>query len=420
MPIILTICYLLLLTANIVLKGPLQLCDLIFPLLLVTLCVTRRHAILPWLRREIWPAAALGAYLLITGLASLLHFCQSRDFPYDFCVFAYMIMLYACFRLAQLPQNTRTWTGFGLLSLIFLGWLAGLATDSALLVYHDPGINLNTSSLLSRRYMFLFGNPNLLGPFYALIAALLSPWLTETAGRLKRPWHFLAAAAALAIALLPLASTASKHAVLTGAILAGSLCAARPGKFRWPKGLLVAAVGLFAAVSLTTVIVQTFPLKSSFPYINTDTISNYAIHHRIYARIISRESPTLLCGQPPSRLKELYPKHADRAEILDVLHHFHAEEFLDTYATFMDPHNEFLNQVSLFGLPALFALLLFLGALAWQAVRKEPRNLPLFLFLLALLCSCYWDDILSKRFIWIIMALLAAQTSQIQPKKDIL
>ena len=65
----------------------------------------------------------------------------------------------------------------------------------------------------------------------------------------------------------------------------------------------------------------------------------------------------------------------------------------------MDPHNEYLNTASLFGLPALLFFLLAGLCLCRDAIRAG--NLPALCLCLAIGAACLWDDLASKRWIWL-------------------
>ena len=77
----------------------------------------------------------------------------------------------------------------------------------------------------------------------------------------------------------------------------------------------------------------------------------------------------------------------------------------EQYATFMDPHNGYLDLTAHFGVPALLLALAFLGRQGWRAWRF--RRAELGFFLLALGFALMWDDLFSKRWIWVGLALLA-------------
>ena len=71
----------------------------------------------------------------------------------------------------------------------------------------------------------------------------------------------------------------------------------------------------------------------------------------------------------------------------------------ENFITFMDAHNEFLNQMALFGLVPLLLLAFILS-------RTRHANASALLFIAAMLCCCLWDDLLSKRPVWIAFAIL--------------
>jgi hypothetical protein len=73
----------------------------------------------------------------------------------------------------------------------------------------------------------------------------------------------------------------------------------------------------------------------------------------------------------------------------------------------MDSHNEYLNTGTAFGIPALAALVAFWISQAVHGLRKHRNELLLF-FVAGLLACCFWDDLGSKRWIWVTLGLLVA------------
>ena len=86
-----------------------------------------------------------------------------------------------------------------------------------------------------------------------------------------------------------------------------------------------------------------------------------------------------------------------------------SEALLPSFLAYMDAHNEYLNQAAAFGLPALLCLVAFvIGLAALSAPRHGPIGAMLALFVAALAVACLWDDLLSKRWVWVTLGLLAA------------
>jgi len=108
----------------------------------------------------------------------------------------------------------------------------------------------------------------------------------------------------------------------------------------------------------------------------------------------------------PSAMRELYPLHVDVEHIQAVLAQYEQTALTESFTGYMDAHNEFLSTGTAFGLPALAALLGFWISRAVVGFRRHRDELVLF-FVVGLLCCCLWDDLASKRWIWLTLALLA-------------
>jgi len=193
----------------------------------------------------------------------------------------------------------------------------------------------------------------------------------------------------------------SKHMLLSFALLCAVPLQAWPELRRPLQRLLLPGLALFALLCLLTVLLPVFPLSGQFPYINVKHQSNYSIHQEIYLKMLTMNRTNWVWGLGNRGCREAYPQLADRDKIEYVMQQYNSPHCIEPYSQFMDPHNEYLNIASLFGLPALLACLLF-----WLKHVKKGRTGTL-LFCLALLACCFWDDLLSKRWIWTAFALQA-------------
>ena len=302
--------------------------------------------------------------------------------------------------------------GFALLSLFILGWIgdAVAATifhirDTGLVFLGDDVAQTDNLSFLARRYAFLFGNPNILGSFYVLPMLLFLRGLEEKAPFFNwQKWLFLLAF--LALSLLPLVSTFSKHAIMTGAVilafLANVLSERLPRLIRcfWLPILLV------GIVCETTVLFVTFPVKSTPPFINTTT-GMYAIHQTIYAKMPFTSPSAWLVGSSPAKIHQLYLQLADVNTIRHTLSQYNALQNLEMFSTFVDPHNEYLNLAAFYGVPAMAAIVAFFTIFA---IRHRHSRYTTY-FLLAFAFACLWDDLLSKRWICLTIAFLPETTT---------
>lgn len=395
--------------------------DLLAPVMLLHL----------WLHRHELPAFfqerghLLPGFLLLAGISTFYHLLRGTGGLYDLAVFAYMAILYLYFRLALPSPALRFRLGLGMLAILTLAYLAGLLLQNSaeslgrLLFHLDPEMHHKGTAFLARRYMFFFLNPNQLGSFYALPVALLLPGLQQRAARFCRWWQWLLLALASAICLMPLLSSTSKHAILTLALLCGFV-ASLPVLQRWrPARWAWMPLVLFGLLSLTTVLFRTFPLSERFPWLNLRERGNYTIHQEIHLKSTLSRFSSILLGNGDKSRRLLYPQYADRATVTRILRRYDAEAFTDVYCSYMDPHNEYINLAAMFGLPAMLFALAFWLRLAGFGYQRQ--NWPLLYYCIGVLFACLWDDLLSKRWVWITLAIListALPAAMATPKQD--
>lgn len=392
--------YITLLFLNIPLRGPFFAADLLAPAIAIMLLERR---VFTALRRPPYPA--LLSFLAIAAVTTLSHAIGTGgDNGYNLAVFLYLAGLFIFVRENPPPRKLLAYYGAALCALILLAWLAELAAfivcDRGTLgfSYISTQMDNTAMSFLSRRFAFTFQNPNTLGSFYVLPVAMLLHGLAPQARRFTQK-QWLLCLLGLGLCLLPLIHSFSKHAILTGAVMLAFLTDAcrprRPRLSRW-SWLLIIAVGL---VCTATVLWVVFPLKSQWPFINT-TSGMYMIHQSIYAKMTTSTAKGFLLGHSPGEIARLYPQFADRDAIRNTLEHYNAADVLDSFASFMDPHQEYLNILSLFGIGALVAMLAF-----WIRCGIKASTLARY-FLIALAFCCLWDDLLSKRWLWLTAAIL--------------
>jgi len=255
---------------------------------------------------------------------------------------------------------------------------------------------------LAVRYQFLFSNPNLLGSFYILPVALVQPWLLQKIRGIRTLKQALLLFCCLGICLVPLVSTASKHALMTLAILAGTVLDAWPEKRKLLQPILVTALSLFAILCLLTVLWPVFPISGKFPYLNFRHQGNYTIHQEIYLKMLLSDKTSWLTGLGSDGIRQQYPLLADREKISSIMEQYRSPHWVEPFCTYMDPHHEYLNLATLFGVPAMLCCFAF-----WMAHLKSKHRL-LLLFIPAVLFCCLWDDLLSKRWLWMTLAILHA------------
>jgi hypothetical protein len=402
----LALAYLAALFLGIPLRGKFLAADLAAPLMLWQL----------WRKREevLELALAEGKWLLLAfawmALALATQFARGTGTLYDFAVFGYMAVIYAFYRVTATPPRKHcAWLGTALLALCLLGWLATKLVPNAPLVenmlYIDEHFLQLPNNKLVIRYQFLFGNPNLLGSAYILPVILLLPTLQERLRKVTLWRQAILLAMLCLVACLPLFATASKHLVMTFGLLAGAWTMLPLVPRRPLRLLATAAVVLFGTLCLITVLFQTYPALQKAPWVNFRKRGNYSVHQEIYAKIILHEGlGGLFLGRSPAELQALYPQYADPDKIHDILKPYGFAGETEQFSTFMDPHQEYLNFAAFFGAPALLALLAFLFANAKHALRNDRYHAAL--FLLGLLFACCWDDLGSKRWIWLALGLM--------------
>ncbi len=405
----LALAYLVALFLAVPLHGKLLLADLAAPMMLCQLW-RKREDLLDFLLAEgKWLALAF-AWMTI-AVAS--QFARGNGTLYDLAVFGYMAVIFCFFRVTPLPnQKVCRWSGLTLIGLCLLGWLATKLAPQAPLIHQMLYTDLHFQQLepnqLVTRYQFLFDNPNLLGSAYLLPVILLLPALQERLRAVTRWSQAIALACLCLLACLPLFATASKHLVMTFGVLAGSWTVLPLLPKRLTVPLAATAVALFGLLCLITVIFQTYPALQQAPWVDFSLRGNYSVHQEIYAKIIARNGlGGVLLGHSPAELHELYPKFADAEKIHDILEPYGFAGETQLFATFMDPHQEYLNFWAFFGAPALLALLAFLYDIARNAIRNARWETAL--FVLGLLLAFCWDDLGSKRWIWAALACLATR-----------
>ena len=401
------------------LGGRAYLCDLLLPLMAMVMLWQYMKGGKRLFSRECFPTNVrclsmqgfLLQYLVFTLVLTLLHVVGNgllavREM-YEWGVFCYMGILFLFFSRLKLETKRLALCGAVLVGLVLLAFVFAMVAPFAHLpawfCFTSPQMETTAMSLLSRRFAFLMGNPNLFGAFYPLPFAMMTPFVfTHDWTRIPLRKRLLLLPL-MGIVLLPLLSSASKHGLLTLALLLSWMIPL----FRLPKRAslvvaLLAVLGITAVFEITVLFV-TFPTSSHFPYINTDC-GMYRLHQGTYARMIGNSRiSSILIGIGATKAEQEYKKHVDADSVKKTLEQYNAMASYENFITYMDPHNEYLNQLVLFGPLALLLLLLF-----WIFLAKEsPYPAAAVCFVVAILVCCLWDDLLSKRCIWVTAALLA-------------
>lgn len=397
--------YMVLLPLDVPLWGPLRLHDLLVPAFAAWVLWRRDY------RRAIrMPDALLLAFLTWVALLTVWRLAAWED-AYRLVVWLYVVTVYAFFSRTAL--STASLGGYAIV-VAALCLAIGLWQCAAGGVgFHDAYAG-STLSLLTTRYAGRFGNPNQFASFGALpvVCALLA--LAGCGrGRLTRPLRTVLLGAT-GVCLLLVLLTVSRHMLLSIATVLGLLAWAC-GRRGWRAVRSLAWVAVLSAggLFLVTVLFAFFPLRPVFPYFNADTPGMYTIHHVPYLHIVTDSPGAFLFGVGRSGVRRLYPMVIDQERTRRILAAYRMEHLSGSFAAYMDAHNEYLGTAASFGVPAVLLVYGFLLALALRMRRNggAVADLAAF-FLAALLIVSLWDDILSKRWTWVVLGLLAAQARQ--------
>ena len=388
--------YIALSAIHVPIFGPFYAEDCLAPIIAVLLLARR-----PSLRHPIFLP------LLLLAAITAIHFLQGGENAYNLAVLVYLAGLYLFARQTNPSKKAMAICGGVLLSLFIIGWIGDAVAfllfqirDTGLVFLGDDVAQTENLSFLARRYAFLFGNPNILGSFYVLPMLLFLRGLEEKAHSFDwKKWLLLLAF--LPLSLLPLVSTFSKHAIMTGAVILAFFANCLQDKFPRLVRSFWLPILLVGLVCETTVLFVTFPVKSTPPFINTTT-GMYAIHQTIYARMPFTSPSAWLVGSSPAKIRQLYPTLADVRSIRRTLLQYNALDNLEMFSTFMDPHNEYLNLAAFYGVPALAVIVAFFIVFALRNCHSRYVTC----FFLAFAFACLWDDLLSKRWICLTFAFL--------------
>lgn len=402
--------YIILLPCCLRLYGPLFAHDLLAPVFAAALLWRREWG--RWRRPpDLW-LAAFGLWCVAVTLGRFLtpSGAGAADL-YELAVFGYVGLLYAFFSRTRLaPRGLGRYAAGVAVGL----WVLGAVQAACGGVKPHSAYVGSTLGFLARRYGAAFGNPSLLASFLilpltcALLAAPPSPGGGPPAAPRR---HGLRLAAVLAALGVPLLLTGSRHLILSLALVLGGLAerapeAVRPQARRAAWALLA---GAFAVIYLT-VLIPFFPLQGAAPFVNARTPGMYLIHQDAYLRLAAADLPSLAFGIGRSAVRERYPAAVDPALTRRVLHAYGMQDLIPSFLAYMDAHNEYLNLTTAFGLPAVLLAGAFLAALARRIAQTSPGtpgSLAAFLTV-ALAMACLWDDLLSKRWVWVTLGILAA------------
>jgi len=392
--------YLVLLPLNVPLWGPLFLHDALAPAFGLALLGGGR------LRRFLRPPGALlTAFLGLALLATLWRLRGLGDL-YEPAIFVYMAVLFGFFRSVRIERRWLLRWALATL-LVFCGFAAG----EALLGVRDSYATYEGTTLdfIAERFFFTFSHPNLVGSFYVLpVLCLLLPQVGRTEAFGRRDWALRGLV--LTALCAPLALTVSRHMLLSFALVLAFAVHAAPASRR-KLAVALACAALFAVFALfyVTIVFPFFPLRRAFPFFNHDTLGMYMIHQKIYFRMPFQDLGAFLAGLGRSGVRAVYPTLADWDSAYAVLAQYKQESLTQTYVTYMDAHNEYLNLAATFGVPAMLCCAAFWVAIVRSVKRSAPARTLLVFYVAAVAMVAFWDDILSKRWIWAALGILVNQ-----------
>lgn len=411
------IAYLALMACRIPLGHTFYAEDLLAPLLAVVVLWRWRSRLL----KLDAPTLMLGLFLGLSAIATLTHPLPFPGNVYHWCVFAYLALVFLFFRDTFFPARAIFWLSTLFLTVALLACfhdlvVSSLHSSAVRFSFVSPQMEQSSLPFLRQRFTLHFGNPNLFASFHALALALFF-----LSGQQILPIQSLRLRLRLTLCVvgllfcLPLIFSISKHGLLSLALFShfsASLLSSPPmwhRIFQWLPLLLV------ALIFELSVLFPVFPLQSSWPFINNRCQGMYMIHQTAYARMASNTPVKLLLGHGAENAKKQYADFTNKEKAEQTLKYYNASKDLDNFVAFMEPHNEYLRLLVIFGLPATLAMMGF-----WTSLIKTKHPKAMAGFAVAVLICCLWDDLLSKRWIWITGAMiLSCQQNWTAKTKDV-
>lgn len=116
--------------------------------------------------------------------------------------------------------------------------------------------------------------------------------------------------------------------------------------------------------------------------------------------------PSFLVGIGRTAVIELYPTFASPDQMREILESYRLTRLSEAFSTYHDAHNEFLNLATSFGMPAMALCFAFWVCSARARGLRTGHAVLLRYFVAGVLMISVWDDILSKRWIWVTLGIL--------------
>jgi hypothetical protein len=348
----------------------------------------------------------LFVFLSIASVSALINLQNPRNL-YELLVFGYVIFVFLFFSATKIPPKILLYYGLSVL-ICMLGYEIyqfNVGAGDIYKVYKGTSLDF-----IAKRFFFTFNHPNLTGSFYSLpiLCLLLGSKGFISNMNPKRAIMFLGLIFVLCI---PLCMTVSKHMLISMFVIVAAASFYPPIKKSFMlKFSIFSFLFMCAAIFYATVLYPVFPLIRTFPFINVETCGMYMIHQTIYLKIMFLNAHSFFLGVGMSGIKENYPLLANHDLIMSVLQQYEQENLFEIFSRYMDAHNEYLNIGAIFGVPAMIAMYLFWFKVPGLLSGKCSFEKRIILFYVAaIFIVSLWDDILSKRWIWISLGILLSQ-----------
>ena len=402
--------FLILIPLNIRITSQFYIHDILAPLMLLCLLL---YLLGNW--REFFNPVLfyLYAFLIVILILTIFHYKNTTDI-YELGIFSYMILIFLFFLFFPLSIKKIKYYGITVIVVIFIFFV--ITEICNVNIKHQVYDN-SSLQILTNRFFFTFEHPNLLGSFYVLpiICVLLGFYTLLQKIYFK---YFILFLILLSLVCLPLLFTASKHILLSVGVVLAVLYSRKECLYlNIVRYCIWIGLVLLFIIFYLTVLFPFFPLKQSFPYINIETLGMYTIHQEIYLKMILHNWNTFLFGIGRANIFQLYPQLATHEEIYSILSQYNLPQLTSTFTRYMDAHNEFLNIGASFGVIAVGVLYLFIFKTKQMIKTKLLQKQILVFFIAVLFMVSFWDDILSKRWIWISLGIILSQLRLLENNK---
>ncbi len=344
-----------------------------------------------------------GAFAVVMLAVTAVHSHVSEKDLFEVFIFLYMIGLFFLFRETPLNVTLVAATG-GVTLLAFLFAAVFLPELSFRCFSMYRGTSLEK---MSYRFYFTFDQPNMLGSLYFLPVLSVCTYIAQRSRKGTGLLLTIAQVFLVAVTCLPLYFTYSKHQILTIGVLSGTLLQ-HPALARKRWVLTAALLILFSCFLLffSTVMFAFFPLKNSFPFINTSP-GMYTIQQHTYWKMLTSNPGNLVTGVGKDRAVSAYPSTVDTERASRILAAYGASKYLNTFTSYVDPHNAFLDVAVSFGVPAMVLLYTGVVMVGVRAASSAKYGRIAVFLVVSIFMASFWGDILSKRWIWVGLGMLS-------------